>query len=378
MAGNTALGVLATALIAGPYLWNWLSLPRLRLDSFPMPTAFDSIPARLILGFFTLCVLVFAIAAGVKSWEVRKAARWSIANGRIVRSEQAIELVRRGHGEMPVNTRVAKIAYEFEAGGRTLRGTRFTLGEITPESEVAGILARYPLNAPVDVYYDPENPAECTLERDPPEGILKGCLILLAYGIVGVLGLMWLVSGGARQLADMLSLSDRLPGAFLPVVGMAGFAGLFLLGFFLAIEMRQRRARQWPKTTGEVVLSTIHEYYQGSYRTETPISVARSKRRGYMPIVEYTYKVMGRPYSSRHIQIESQTAGSRSYAESVIARYGKGQVVTVHYNPEQPSQAALELGGRLHYVLLVLGALLMLFALNAAGILGDSIFVPRR
>lgn len=371
LAPHVALGLLALVLIAGPTAWSLLGLPRPRIDDFPMPAAFDSIPARLILGFFVLCLLVFVVAVIVKGWEVRKAAHWSSASGRIVRSEPGFKLVARERGTMPSNMRVANITYEFKVGARTYRGTRFTLAERVPEEEVAAILERYPVNAAVEVFYDPADPQSCVLDRSPPADIAKGCLTLLAVGIAGVVTLMWLVTNGGKLL------SGTLPDAFLPIVAITGIASVFLLTMFVGLQRKMAATRNWPRTEGRIVSNRIHTFVSGRTRSQTPFTVTHGTRQAHMPVIEYAYTVAGKPYRSRSVYHATEVAGSRAYAEGIAARYPVGKVVEVRYDPADPSQAGLEFGARWSYILLVLGLLLMAVALNAAGVLGSSIFVAR-
>ena len=60
-------------------------------------------------------------------------------------------------------------------------------------------------------------------------------------------------------------------------------------------------------------------------------------------MVEYAYVVNGHEYRSRQIQLDGDgDSGSREEAQQVAARYPEGSDVEVHYDPANPSNAALE------------------------------------
>ena len=58
--------------------------------------------------------------------------------------------------------------------------------------------------------------------------------------------------------------------------------------------------------------------------------------------MEYSYEVHGLKYRSRQVKLGMQIGGSQSVAETMVKKYPQGSDVTVHYDPENPSDAALE------------------------------------
>ena len=80
-------------------------------------------------------------------------------------------------------------------------------------------------------------------------------------------------------------------------------------------------ARDWPAAQGEVVVSRRHQ--------------GRSRLKDF----EYRYTVAGRDYTS------SRAAFLRvPYVDPLHEAYPAGSTVTVHYQPEDPSQAVIETG----------------------------------
>jgi hypothetical protein len=316
-----------------------------------------------------VCALVFIVAAIVKASELRAASLWPSARGRIVRSQEGLTLVQRNLREMPVSTRVAEIAYTFEADGQKYEGSRFTLAERVPEADVPHILARYPLHADVTVFYDAGDPNVSTLDRAPPAGLLLGSLKVLAVAVMAVAAIMWLVTAASNVLAQ------SFPGIALPVIFMTGSAAFIMLGLFAVIQRRLSATRTWPSATGQVVRSEVQPFRLQRKRKKDSLRFRTETRTGYMPVVEYIYSVSGLQHRSRSVQLDTEVAGSESYAASIAARYPVGKTVIVRYDPSDPSRAGLEFDSRWQYILLVLGLMSALVALNAAGVLGTPIFV---
>jgi hypothetical protein len=91
----------------------------------------------------------------------------------------------------------------------------------------------------------------------------------------------------------------------------------------------------WPNTKGVILSSKVKEpprSSSGSGRTQAT----------HVPRIRYTYTVNGRKYEgSRHTigHVKGKTA-----SEELVARFPKGKIVTVYYDPKDPSQAVLVRG----------------------------------
>lgn len=121
---------------------------------------------------------------------VAKASNWSSTMGTVIYS--AIE--SRTSGDSTANYPV--VHYTYQVMGQTLQGRKIMPG---PEAGGVGskkIVARYPVDAQVMVYYDPNNPSDAVLERSTP-GHVKWLWItivlvdifLCALGIVLVMNI---------------------------------------------------------------------------------------------------------------------------------------------------------------------------------------------
>jgi hypothetical protein len=126
-------------------------------------------PLLLIsLAFILLgCILISYGAYLKRLANARKT--WPSTVGRIVSSrevEEEVEVrVNENEDEHASYKRIHyELVYEYVVGGETLRSTpvRFSGG-----SGSKNILAGCPPGATVEVFYDPQNPACCMLERTP-------------------------------------------------------------------------------------------------------------------------------------------------------------------------------------------------------------------
>src|SRR5262249_22022748 len=156
---------------------------------------------------------------------LRRAASWSRTTGRILRSR--LETRRhRFEGDSEKIENVPLVEYEFTAGGRTVRGTRIGIGDHSGGEDSEAALARQSPVAMVTVYYDPDDPRNCVLERGGPQGITtKGCLAALAaFAIVDAI-IWWLVAYGPDFVRAHFPNATAHPGF---IVGLAG-VGLALL-----------------------------------------------------------------------------------------------------------------------------------------------------
>ena len=88
----------------------------------------------------------------------------------------------------------------------------------------------------------------------------------------------------------------------------------------------------------------------------------------YAPAVEYRYRVNEVDYVSRQIKLGLSVSSSQAYAEKVAARYPKGGAVDVHYDPANPSVAALENPTGFHWLLLAVALVCFGHAAYTAGL----------
>lgn len=284
--------------------------------------------------------------------KVRRASSWAQAPGRIVRSQMAVRRPPEGN-EIGTVVNVPAVTYSFSVGGVTYQGTRVSLGNISGKYAQEA-LARYPVGKTVAVFYDPADPGDCVLERDAPKGAVKGCgLLLLILTLLGG-GVYWVATRGAEVL------KARMPEADVPVMLFAGLFGCAVLLFFVAYRRYQARADAWPVTQGEIVSSTVEQ------RSSTENG---RTRKTYIPVVEFAYMVGGSRLHSRQVKLGLEVSGSESFARKIADRYPAGAPVEVHYDPHDPSNAALENPTETNWILLGIALGCFAIALYASRVL---------
>lgn len=264
---------------------------------------------------------------------VKRAASWAEGRARITKSEVEVER-HRFVGDTTQVRNKPLVHYEFKAGSETMRGERISAG-IAPADNVDQVLKRYPVGVEVPVYYDPENPQECVLERQPP--VTLGCLwtgalfVLLLYG----LGVAWFMSD--KPMGGFLHM--LLPQAQHPGVALVfGLLGLLSLAAGIYHALHPTTTEAWLRTQGRIVSSQVQEYFEAHSSSNT------SQRRCYKPVIEYSYEADGRTYHNNVGSGSSLTvsiSAGKGYAEAQVAKYQAGTQVDVFYSPENAAHSSL-------------------------------------
>ena len=152
-----------------------------------------------------------------------------------------------------------------------------------------------------------------------------------ARGLIGIA----LIAGAIYWVAvhGFEFIEGRFPRAEGKLAVLTACMGLFTLLIFLGSYRYSKRAQNWPSVRGTVVGSRVEK------RSDT---TDRKTTTTYEPVIEYTYRVAGQDYRSKQFKLGMTFSSSRSYADGVIAKYRIGDDIEVHYDPDNPSQAALE------------------------------------
>ncbi len=329
----------------------------------------DTTLGTVALFALPVVVMIGAMIANV-GLKMRRAASWLQVQGRITRSKLAVRRPPAG-SDIGTAVNVPDVAYSFSVAGRSYQGKRVSLGDISGKFAEETV-RRYPVGSVVTVHYDPADPTDCVLERglvvhSPPmmaaqpvlpgrampaaaaapkadaTGCVIGSAVIAALGAAG----WWLAQGGVQEL------QARLPRAEVPVMLCAIGFGLLVLLFLVAHRRRLARAATWPVAPGRVTISRVEERRGSGDSGPT--------HRSYEAVVEFRYEVGDLSFSSRQIVLGWRTSGSRKGAEAVVARYPVGAAVEVRYDPDNPSEAALEHPKLASWLLL--GAALACFAI---------------
>jgi len=124
---------------------------------------------------------------------------------------------------------------------------------------------------------------------------------------------------------------------FLLVLGI-GFIliGLTYITLIVVGRQKQQPLGHWPTTRGTVERSYVQE------REPRPF---QKQPETYTPVVIFSYSVDGETYVAKARSFAgagAQTTRDLIAAEAVVKEYPPDSTVTVHYNPNTPSQAVLE------------------------------------
>jgi hypothetical protein len=124
--------------------------------------------------WFSLIGLVFiAVGFGLawfarRTWKLASASQtWPKATGKVLKSF-VLESESTDQQGNSVTMYHAQVAYEFKVDGMRYEGKRIQFGGPAGSGNIGkaqAITARFPVDAAVDVFYDPVNPSMCTLDR---------------------------------------------------------------------------------------------------------------------------------------------------------------------------------------------------------------------
>jgi hypothetical protein len=297
------------------------------------------------LVFLPLAALI-VVAVASKGLDFQRAKAWTTVTGRIVRSE----LVAKHHrfqGSPETVENVPVVEYEFTVGARKYRGSRIGIGDDSGGANAEATLARYVVGHDVTVYYDPNDPRNCALERDGPFAHADDATPVTASAMAAALPA---ASSAGRVLHSVINLAllgaivvlivwgpgyveTHFPKGEGPVSIFAACFGLAALMLFLAVHRRSKQAQGWPKVAGEIVRSEVESFREMTGGHTTTM---------YRPAVEYAYEVRRLALRGTQIKLDATVSGTQAYAEKVTAKYPVGAAVEVHYDPDNPGTAALE------------------------------------
>lgn len=170
-----------------------------------MPFSFDNMGssiAIIVAAPFVLIVLGLAWAGIRGQRRAQSIKNWPTTTGRILSAttEMRRRSGRGGYAPYP------NILYEYTAGGRKYVSSRISAGlEMGGSYYTPRVLARYPVGATVQVYYNPDAPADSALEAAAPGSrllifIALFVILMLACSLAFTLGGMNLIMNQLNQI----------------------------------------------------------------------------------------------------------------------------------------------------------------------------------
>lgn len=158
---------------------------------------------------FVIIAIVLLWIAINRQRKARSAARnWSMTMGQVIASGAQSYRSRSGNSGGYHTMYRPYVSYTYNVGGRTYASDRMAMGMSLgygSSSVAEQKAARYPAGATVQVYYNPDNPAEATLEtRSQGSGILVFVVIIivviLAVSLAFTLGIGGFLGGFLSNL----------------------------------------------------------------------------------------------------------------------------------------------------------------------------------
>jgi hypothetical protein len=145
-----------------------------------------------------------------------------------------------------------------------------------------------------------------------------------------------------------------------------GLVGVIFLIVGLITRSKTQTAKSWPTAQGTIVSTELREHNDDD-------SESGSSTVLFEPVVMYSYQAMGVACSGKKIGYGTDRL-DRSSAQKKINQYPAGSRVTVYYNPENPSEAVLEVNGTGSKVFLILGIVFLVLGVILCCISGMLMF----
>ncbi len=114
------------------------------------------------------------------------------------------------------------------------------------------------------------------------------------------------------------------------IVILVAIIGIVLLCCGIKVQLQRHRSAAWPSVTGVVINS------EKKNDTTTDGGIC------YRPQVVYAYEVAAKKYVGDRISFLDSGTGQGFKVDSILARYPKGQSVTVFYDPKDAAVCVLE------------------------------------
>ncbi|UTD27134.1 DUF3592 domain-containing protein [Bradyrhizobium sp. WD16] len=288
---------------------------------------------------------------------------WSRVEGEIIASGVDLPSTHTSD-DATDDAAAAVIRYRYHASGTLHECDRIGFGgpALTTPMLAAKHAARYPIGAKVDVYVDPRDPARAVLEAGHGGNVAALAVFALSFAAIAAILVAHAIAGHVLYTAKGVPLfAFGLPLACLAV------ASASVVSFF-GDRRRSRASAAWPNVPGRITRCAVVEEDIEERPDDGEQAAAPRRVRRYHVDLRYAYHVGGRDLTGTAIGFGwTPVFGRRADAEAAAARYQEGQLVSVHYDPAEPSAAVLEAGGSQAALAPLVFALI--FAAGGAGML---------
>lgn len=137
-----------------------------------------------------------------------------------------------------------------------------------------------------------------------------------------------------------LGMLQIVGGLFCSAIALVG---LVLFGGGLRALLRAAGSRRWPTVPGKVVESGVATRVAPAVIPDERELPSREQT-VHRPVIRYEYTVKSIVFSSNDIGFGATESSSSGQAGNLAARFPVGREVTVHYDPDDPSEACLQPG----------------------------------
>jgi hypothetical protein len=143
---------------------------------------------------FLLAGIGALLSTGKRIWFLWQSRRWPVANGVITRSEVREDTENGGYDPLE-----PYFEYSFEVEGRKFTANTWMFGfytELLDKRQMAKELPnRFPIGLAVSVWYHPERPTLCVLERK----LQRVTIVVLVIGAAFTCLAVWMLLDAFRQ-----------------------------------------------------------------------------------------------------------------------------------------------------------------------------------
>ncbi len=117
-------------------------------------------------------------------------------------------------------------------------------------------------------------------------------------------------------------------------------AGLFALTWGIQGGLASLASKNWPTSEGTITQSELEKQRKKGGAASTQ----RRNRFTYTPRITYEFKVDGQSYTGTRLSFSDYATSNEDQMQQVLAPYPVGTIVNVHYDPDKPTECALQTG----------------------------------
>ena len=284
-----------------------------------------------------VCFLILIGCQFYGLWRARQQTAanraWPAADGEII----ACDLERRSiEDDSAEESFAAAVRYRYQIAGQNYEGDAISTGgpTVTARALAETIADRYPVGRRLRVFYDPRNPASAVLEKGVNANLAAIIVFLIVFVAIEAVLVSILVNHGHVPATE-----GGVPWfAFLLPLAAIALAVAALVQYVLNRRVA-RASLAWPVAPGKITASKVEVESKIEHESDTRDRVVERFR----PHVAYAYRVGNADYHGSTLTWGGVALhGDSDSAEKVTRKYPVGTGVSVHYDPDDPSNAVLE------------------------------------